>query len=248
MNREQAFEIYNKYLTSSWLAFDDKMKQPVKTRLLNNMKQIANQFGQQKGSAPSTLETALKSGKRVLFWSDTHFFHGNIIEYAGRPDTDFTSMNERLAKNYFDTVGKNDIVVWGGDCAFGNAQRAREYFMGMNFPGYKILIMGNHDFEKSNDAWRNMGIFDEVMLVDGFNMNIDGVEKELIFTHYPIDKSLMTKSMVNIHGHIHEKNIGYPWVNLSVEVVDYRPQTLEYCLDISRKVAHDKKATLTSFM
>jgi len=235
MNRQQAYDLYIQYLTTAWPSFDGALKKPVSAKLLKQMIAVAQDYQTQFNSKPSTLEQALKQGRNVLFWSDTHFFHHNIISYASRPDIDASHMNERLIRNYFDSVGANDIVVWAGDCAFGNAPVAREYLRAKDLPGYKILIMGNHDFEKKSDEWRNMGIFDEVLLCDGFTLELEGVQKDLIFTHYPLPPSLVSDNMINVHGHIHEKNIGYPWVNLSVEAIDYRPQSLEYCIRMAHK-------------
>lgn len=200
MNRQEATKIYKKYLTSQWPTWEGKMKPPVGNKLFTQMcAQTDNEIDK-----PSTIERALKSGRRVLWWSDQHFFHSNIIRYADRPYTDFDSMNDDLIKNYFNSVKSDDVVVWGGDCSFGSIETARHFLTGKNLPGYKILVLGNHDFDKNSSVWRELDIFQEIILCDGFTLNIDGVDKDIIVTHYPINKSLLSENTLNVHGHIHE--------------------------------------------
>lgn len=237
MDRRKATDIYKKYLTSAWPTWDGKIKPPVGHRLFAQMcAQTDSEIDK-----PSTIERALAEGRRVLWWSDQHFFHGNIIRYAARPYEHFDAMNDDLIKNYFSSVKSDDVVVWAGDCSFGSIEKARHFLTGKNLPGYKILILGNHDFDKNSSVWRELNIFQEVILCDGFSLDIDGAHKDIIVTHYPIDKSLLADNVLNIHGHIHEKNLGLPYVNLSVEVLDYKPQTLNYCLEVAKKASVNKK-------
>lgn len=233
-DKEQALQIYHTYLTTQSTRGDGVARLPIGSKGLKSLESIAAQKGFQHKAGPSTLEKSLKNGQRVLFWSDQHFFHNNIIQYANRPDTDYTDMNERLAQNYFSTVKDDDVVVWLGDCAFGNWETAKNYFVGKNFPGYKILILGNHDLNKKDATYRDMKIFQEVMLCDGFELEVDNQVRPVIFSHYPIEKTMLPDNGLNFHGHIHDYNIGLPHVNVSVEVIGYRPQTLEHCFELAK--------------
>ena len=55
------------------------------------------------------------TGRRVWTWSDTHFFHKNIITYAMRPFDSLSDMHDTLIRNYIHVVGPDDIVIWTGD-------------------------------------------------------------------------------------------------------------------------------------
>lgn len=244
MNKTKAIEIYNKYLSTPAVCFDGSKKLPIKGKTLEQMLKTCNQLDK---NLSSTIEKALKSSRRVLFWSDQHFFHHNIIAYASRPVDDVQEMNDMLIKNYMKSIKKDDIVVWLGDCSFGDSHRARNFLQNANLPGYKILIVGNHDFEKNKYTYRDMGIFDEVCLCDGFDLKIDENEYELILTHYPLEKSFFNDNTINIHGHIHEKNIGYPWVNVSVEQIGYAPQELSTLIEIAKRYKPAANIKASSF-
>ena len=46
----------------------------------------------------------------ILFISDTHFDHTNIIKFCKRPFKSTNEMNEVMLDNWNSTVKKNDIV------------------------------------------------------------------------------------------------------------------------------------------
>ena len=83
-------------------------------------------------------------------------------------------------------------------------------------PGHKILIMGNHDQEKSIQWWMDVG-FDEVypypILWDKFFI----LSHESVYVNHKMP-------YVNIHGHMHNEISNNPRkVNVSVENTDYAP-------------------------
>ena len=75
-------------------------------------------------------------------WSDQHFGHVNIIDYAKRPFSSVEEMGESMIKNYNEVVGPNDVCLWGGDCFMGTVN-GREILSRLN--GVKLLVLGNHD-------------------------------------------------------------------------------------------------------
>lgn len=231
-NRQAASKIYKKFLTSLWPTCDDKMKPPMGSKLFEQMCALTDKFIEQ----PSTIQKALDNNQKVLWWSDQHFFHKNIIQFSNRPFEDFDMMNDKLIKNYFNTVSDSDVVVWAGDCAFGSSQRAKDFLHNKHLPGYKILILGNHDFDKNDKTWRQLDIFDEILLCDGISIEWEGKKTNFIITHYPVAQSLLPENTFNIHGHIHEKNFGLPYINVSVEVLDYQPKTLRECFSIAQNI------------
>lgn len=161
----------------------------------------------------------LEGENDIWVWSDIHFFHKNIIRFSDRPYPDVETMNEHLVANHNDYVGENDISIWVGDVGFGNDTQVNELLDQCN--GYKILIVGNHDFNKRHV--RNLN-FDEIHMT----YLINAPEVAMFFTHYPMDN--IPHPYVNIHGHLHV----YPTpfsnhprhMNVNCEVQGYKPRNL----------------------
>lgn len=255
MNKTETLELYKKYLTTKIKIVDDNGDEkeflPVRSKLANKFIDFDKSLN---NDNPSELLKFAKSDKfkgRLLFWSDQHFYHNNIIKYCNRPYEDSYYMNLQLAQNYKDTVNENDIVVWAGDTAFGKVDRAREFLLSQKLPGKKLLILGNHDFENGSFEYRDMKLFDEISSCESFtyNLEINGEIKEnnFIISHYPISEELLPKNTYNIHGHIHDQQKGLPWINLGVEIVNYKPVLLQEAFDIAKNYKADKTKKVTIY-
>lgn len=150
--------------------------------------------------------------RNIWVWSDQHFSHKNIIKFSKRPYPNPETMNKCMLKNFQQLVQPNDISIWVGDVAFKDINELLD-----QCPGYKILVVGNHDFNKKKLRRLN---FDEVHLL--YHMHLQGID--YVFTHYPM--SNLPVPMINIHGHIHNnvpKTISLQQINVCVEVTDYKP-------------------------
>jgi calcineurin-like phosphoesterase family protein len=165
---------------------------------------------------------------KVWIWSDLHFGHTNVIKYSDRPFNDAQHMDELMIKNFNDLVGPKDISVWVGDVSFRNSALSKAIVRRLN--GYKILIVGNHDFEKKKGL-KAMD-FDEVHLV--YNLTLG--DMVVAFTHYPMDN--LPKGWKNCHGHVHrnghrvdEVPLSKNHVNVNCEFLDYQPITLETLIE-----------------
>jgi len=77
----------------------------------------------------------------VLFASDFHFDHKNVIEYCNRPFSSVEEMNEAMIANWNKVVGEKDDIYVVGDFAFSDP---RPFAARLN--GRKYLIKGNHDY------------------------------------------------------------------------------------------------------
>jgi calcineurin-like phosphoesterase family protein len=162
---------------------------------------------------------------KIKFISDTHFWHKNIIQYCNRPFASVEEMNETMWSNWKNGVRPDDIIIHVGDVMFG----ANSFLDTMNeklsnLPGHKILVVGNHDYNRSHKLLSLF--FDEVykeirFKVDDLNIRI---------THVPIAWSDLPDSVVNIHGHIHNhlvKNVDEGrYFNACVEHHEYGPVSL----------------------
>lgn len=156
---------------------------------------------------------------RTWVWSDLHFSHKNIIKFSNRPFGGVQHMNESLVRNFNTIVGHDDVSIWVGDVTFGSDVQGNELLRRCH--GYKILIVGNHDFNKK--VLRDLE-FDEIHLM--YTLEHDGIP--LVFTHYPMGN--LPGKYYNIHGHLHVKHAhlyGPPQhLNVNCELHDYAPLSL----------------------
>lgn len=152
--------------------------------------------------------------RRIFVISDTHFGHRNIIGYCNRPFASADEMDECLADNWNSVVKEHDIVYHLGDVYMGHSHNVLD-----RLNGRKRLILGNHDNGRDQNLHR---VFKKITVWRMFP------EYGALLTHVPIHESSLKPSMVNVHGHIHDKAspTGYH-VNACVEAIGYRPVELE---------------------
>lgn len=179
------------------------------------------------------------------FSSDLHLSHGNIIRYCSRPFKDIYEMDERLLTYHNELVKPEDHWSCLGDVTIRRGGRLdKEWFINTvrKFNGHKRLYLGNHDhfpiqvyldagFEKIYATWRD--------------------ESGILFSHIPVHPNSLGAARANVHGHIHQ-NLSYPpymgvdketkriwckpYVNISVEVTNYRPINIDEINDRINKM------------
>ena len=157
---------------------------------------------------------------RTWVWSDLHLGHTNIIKYCDRPFPNTYKMDQTLINNHNSCVGYDDISICVGDVAFLRDERANGYLDQMN--GYKILIVGNHDFKGKQLKKLH---FDEIHLI----YVIEHPDVDLVFTHYPIEQGL-PKPYINVHGHVHVGKWEYntpQHINVNCEFHEFKPIPLK---------------------
>lgn len=148
----------------------------------------------------------------IFVIADTHFFHGNIIQYCNRPFYDYQEMNDTMIQNWNSVVGKDDLVIHLGDFAFRN----KHSLVRKKLNGKIILIRGNHD--------RNIKEEDGFLIFEN-SLTLGNI----IFTHVPLDSNDIPVGYKNIHGHIHHHD-SYFGINVSVEQINYTPIMLSKLL------------------
>ena len=149
--------------------------------------------------------------ENIWIWSDQHFGHANIIKYSNRPFKDTDEMNEKMLYNHNSVVKEKDCVIWVGDVAFKSTEWTNN-FLHRFVPAYRILVVGNHDYEKRK-GFKQLA-FDEVHA----HYQIDNAW----ITHYPMNR--IPCGVFNIHGHIHTSKTNNPrHFNVSVEQLNYAP-------------------------
>jgi calcineurin-like phosphoesterase family protein len=113
-------------------------------------------------------------------------------------------------------------------------EKSFSYYQLDRLMGRKIVVLGNHD--------RHQDVREMLKYVENVAGMID--YKGFVLTHCPIHpQELYERYHGNIHGHIHEHlilkdpsladYIGEPndrYLNVSAEMIDYRPKTIEELL------------------
>ena len=152
-----------------------------------------------------TVSDALAAGERVWITSDLHFMHTNIIGYCDRPFFNVDSMTDALMAT-LQKVPKDELILFGGDMAMGNYQKAVELIRPL--PGRKILIAGNHDLTRD-------GICKLALEKDLFEAVVPFLAwlgyqgRVVVVSHYPIlvPDTYKNTPVLNYHGHLHEKTL-----------------------------------------
>lgn len=157
----------------------------------------------------------------TYIWSDTHFNHKNIIQYANRPFGSVEEMNKAMIDAWKQTVRPKDTIIHLGDVGFGPAQFFKELIP--TLPGKKILILGNHD-KGGIRFWRNAG-FHEVYPYPII------YQEWLILSHKTVFLNEQLPYL-NLHGHIHQHKMESKcYINVSVEQIRYKPVLLTKIVD-----------------
>ena len=134
--------------------------------------------------------------KNLFFTSDTHFFHGRIIELCNRPFHSVEEMNEALITNWNRVVPRDGVVFHLGDFAFGGPDEWNSILDRLN--GKIHLILGNHDMRMARTEV--MDRFSEVTLQK--IISVDG--RKILLDHYPfLCYSGENRGEWQLFGHVH---------------------------------------------
>lgn len=186
----------------------------------------------------------------ILYTSDTHLSHANIIHYAKRPYLDAGVMDADLVGKLRAAEGECDQLIHAGDLTF-NLARFHMKLGGTIFasPAGKHFIAGNHD-RLNNDVrraaydrefesvtsdertWRKHGMIVHDVLV--------GAPVTVLVSHKP--QETLWGADLNVYGHVHNNPL-FPteghhpednWAMLDakhlcacVELFDGRPVSLD---------------------
>lgn len=156
-------------------------------------------------------------GARLWIWSDLHFDDERIWWSAKRPFPSLREMNQRLRERWRQAVGPGDTVVCAGDLGGRRNAFGRWKPPCVNLPGWKVVVLGNHDFTRF--CWRERPLGADVSSMT----LIIRSDPPLLVTHVPL--VAVPAGCVNVHGHHHDFRPleSGPWINVSVEQTDYRP-------------------------
>lgn len=177
----------------------------------------------------------------LWFISDTHFGHENIWrrfkipcptckgikppevvcsecadlgEIPMRPFTSTEEMDRTMIDRWNVYVKPSDHIYHLGD--FTMKRHLLRFGKALN--GHKRIVRGNHDIFKTKE-YVEAG-FEEVYGVR--------VIDNMLMTHIPVHPKSLGRFSCNMHGHIHNnQQFDPPYLNVCVEVTDYRPLSME---------------------
>lgn len=163
----------------------------------------------------------------IFIISDTHFGHAAILGFKnldGSPVRDFASvaeMDEAMVSRWNAVVRPQDHVYHLGDVSM-----RREHLATVGrCNGHKRLVRGNHDIFRTKDYLK---YFDEI-----YGLR---VLDKILFSHIPVHPESLGRFDANVHGHVHglpQGTYGPRYYNVSVEVLDYTPISLE---DLKKRI------------
>ena len=160
----------------------------------------------------------------VRFISDLHLSHRNLAQNLRKFQDEF--YHDEYIIDQWNSVVKSpkDITYILGDITM---EKIDSYPLLNRLRGIKYVVSGNHDMRQH---CREL-----LKYVDSISGMID--YKGFILTHCPVHESIVKEKRGNIHGHIHGNHIYLPngeidtrYLNVSAEVIGYRPITLEELL------------------
>ena len=154
----------------------------------------------------------------VRYISDLHLNHKNMSIRRG-----FNSVEEHdlhIIKSWNNVVSKKDVTYILGDLTF---EKSTPYKMLEQLNGIKKVILGNHD-----EPQHVPELLTYVNNVASMKYLKDKEFGNIILTHAPIHPcELEYRYTINIHGHVHENTLDDKrYINVSAEVIDYKPKTL----------------------
>ena len=173
----------------------------------------------------------------IYVCADLHFNHKNIIVYENRPWPDREAMNAGLIENWNAKVQDEDIVYLLGDVGFCSATKAQNLVSQLR--GHKVLIMGNHDRDRSVGAWKRIGF--ELVFPHPTHVPLFG--KSIWLMHEPPEEK--EKDTFYIYGHVHGDPAYPDWTPdsacVSIERLNFAPAKLQSVLDGTAYAQRQKK-------
>jgi len=165
------------------------------------------------------------------FISDTHFGHKGSLNWpneAARKFKNVKEMNETIINNWNSIVKKEDTVYFLGDFAYKCSEKEIKKFFDL-LNGKIILIKGNHDNRtlKANQKYHRFESIHDLLHITLYN-------REFVLCHYPIESwNGKNRGTIHLHGHTHERNTNITGniLNVSCEVINYTPLSIEQVIN-----------------
>lgn len=157
------------------------------------------------------------------FIADLHIEDANILTYEHRPFKSLQDMRKTIVDNWNKTVTDDDEVYLLGD--IGDISVLSE------LKGHIIIVCGNHDnADEIEKAFPDIEINRHTIMIDN-----------MWLSHKPIGYMPPEIPYINIHGHLHRFDYGFPgrkwkdgnrYFNVSVEKINYTPISFDRIVEL----------------
>lgn len=138
--------------------------------------------------------------KNILFTSDTHLDHGNIIKYCNRPFGSAKEMTEALTDYWNETASPNDEIYHMGDFAFVRDQDKLDALV-KKLNGTIYLILGNHDNRQLCERAFNGRVY------SSYSLRLEGTK--VVMCHFPYAVwDQRHYGSWHLYGHCHGHYVG----------------------------------------
>lgn len=204
-------------------------------KTINKLEQLRNLPQERKQSIIGKIFNFVKriwAKKTIYLIGDTHFNHKNIMKYTHRDELfhDVQEMDETMVRNWNETIKAEDTVYFLGDYT-GPPGRLEVYYKKLRdltsqLKGNNISILGNHDRKGGCIKFASSKV-------------LHYKKHTFLLIHDP--KQVNNWNNWVIHGHEHNnKPEDYPFINgerktinVSVELLDYRPLSIDKLLSLN---------------
>lgn len=133
-------------------------------------------------------------------------------------------MDDHIVSEWNKIVSKRDVTYILGDITM----EKDNYKILDKLNGIKKVILGNHDRPQHVPSLLNH--VNNIASVKYLKSKEYG---KIILTHIPVHpQELEYRFPINIHGHVHKNTLDDKrYINVSAEVIDYKPKLLKELLD-----------------
>lgn len=167
--------------------------------------------------------------------SDLHLDHTSIIDYCDRPFDTVEEMNQALIANWNGEIKPDDDVLFLGDLTVKSGiEPVYSYVEQLN--GSWMFVVGNHDTVAPPNI-------PDPSICTHYQFTYRGIPFYAV--HDPADAPRNFNGWI-LHGHHHNNHLReFPFinpnerrVNVSVELVDYRPLHLDDLIPYLQRMKH----------
>lgn len=139
---------------------------------------------------------------KILFTSDLHFGHKNVLRFDSRPYFTVDEMDKALIDNWNNKVKPGDTVYVLGDM-FWNSDPKYVQDILKTLNGQIVLIKGNHDKWLHNST--NKKLLAGIKDYDDIAVTLkDGSKRRCILSHYFMPfYNAHYYGAIHLHGHTH---------------------------------------------
>ncbi len=144
----------------------------------------------------------------IFFTADTHFGHGRIIKYCGRPFLDAQTQDDAIMARFNEVIKPGDILYHLGDIAWSSYDVENKFLKRLNTKEVH-LIKGNHDSKEDKDylkmGFRTVQDYKEIRMdIIRGTPDVQGSSTPVILFHYAM-RSWNKKfhGALALYGHSH---------------------------------------------